>query len=270
MTLTRLHALQDLEPYLCTVGSSRECDKLSFASEETWFEHEIIHHRAVYACVLCGTRGSSKDIERHLKANHDMVQLDSDTLRRLVEMGQVPLERMKPEDCPFCDDMVAKSDGKPPDEESWVSPRSLRLHVAAHLEELAVFSALGNLGTTSQEKSLDEQQSSRVRSQPSRSGEKLRNPRSGLTAQSSIDEERGLNVLDPTSNAMGSGTGVLGDAGRFYWSCVKSCPSRPYLDLKDWRTNLDGSVNAVLVVLWLALRHRALVVIAVTSYVTAA
>jgi hypothetical protein len=270
MALIRLHALQDLKPYLCTVGSSRECDKLSFASAETWFEHEIIHHRATYACVLCGTRGSSKVIEQHLKTKHDMIQLDSDDLRKLVEMGQVPLERVKPEDCPFCNDLVVESDGKRPDEESWVSPLALRLHVAAHLEELAALSVLGDLSASSQEKLLDEQQSSTARSQPSRSGKKATNPLGGFATQSSVAEERGSHLLEPTSNTIDSGTGIPGVRGQVVWLCVRSCPSRPHLDLKARHTNLGGSVNAVQPVILIPIRHCVLAVVAPTFCVMAA
>lgn len=71
---------------------------------------------------------------------HDMSNLSADDLRNLVEMGQEPLQRMRPEDCPFCDAYVSEGQWYDEKGETWIGAREFQHHVAEHLERLAVSS----------------------------------------------------------------------------------------------------------------------------------
>ncbi|KAK3390306.1 hypothetical protein B0H63DRAFT_538563 [Podospora didyma] len=153
----RVHAFRDLKAYVCTAGGS-DCDTDYFSDRNTWFEHEIRHHIAAYACTLCqGPKVTSQDNFRaHLvNEHHHFSEQQMETLQDVSR--QIP-SRFLAEDCPFCDDWGQRiherqlkaqdPKGKWPSEPSTsdaqktttlVSATRFKRHVALHQEQLAIF-----------------------------------------------------------------------------------------------------------------------------------
>ncbi|TLD23119.1 hypothetical protein PspLS_07620 [Pyricularia sp. CBS 133598] len=141
------HAFGDLKAYTCTAG--QECKDLLFSGRNSWFEHELHYHRSTYKCFLCSgvSLPTHGDLKKHFLQQHP--DLQGDQVLGFIEQGRQPLKYHNARDCPFCDDWAehirTKQDPKGkgiegPEGEVRVSGSRFRRHVAAHLEQLAIFS----------------------------------------------------------------------------------------------------------------------------------
>ena len=141
----RRHIFTDLNPYVCTF---EYCDSRLYSTRHKWFEHELEAHRKDWQCKVNGCGRVFKAVrllEAHVKTHH----ADSVTETQLPALLQVcgrPLDRMAPEDCPFCDQWADHLRRTQPINGSQLGHRSLvvtskqfRDHVSRHMEQLALF-----------------------------------------------------------------------------------------------------------------------------------
>ncbi|KAK4085499.1 uncharacterized protein Triagg1_489 [Trichoderma aggressivum f. europaeum] len=105
----RLHAFHDLRPYSCTVGGA-ECDSLAFQDRNSWFQHELDCHKSQYECSLCDFFGTSD-------ASHGRCWKKSSALQTKDE----------------------SQSGETKGKSILVRTSQFKRHVAAHLEQLAIF-----------------------------------------------------------------------------------------------------------------------------------
>ncbi|KAH7028839.1 uncharacterized protein B0I36DRAFT_363460 [Microdochium trichocladiopsis] len=138
------HAFRDLKAYSCTAG----CDKM-FGDRSRWFEHELAEHLTRYTCSLCVSSSESfseSSLRRHVSQAHSTVP--EHMISGLLSSGRISITRFRSSDCPFCDDwgtaLVAKLDPAgtrygPENKGISVTTSRFRRHVAAHLEQVAIF-----------------------------------------------------------------------------------------------------------------------------------
>ncbi|KAK4212994.1 hypothetical protein QBC37DRAFT_464736, partial [Rhypophila decipiens] len=148
----RVHAFRDLKAYVCTAGGSSQCNGEYFGDRNTWFEHELHHHRSTYACTLCSAHEPvSHDVFLHHMTVHHP-QVSGHQLRAVGDVSRQPPTHFDANDCPFCDDWAdqirQRADPKgerpatvsfPPDDPTLVSATRFKRHVALHQEQLAIF-----------------------------------------------------------------------------------------------------------------------------------
>ncbi|KAM7204849.1 hypothetical protein V8F33_001438, partial [Rhypophila sp. PSN 637] len=148
----RVHAFRDLKAYVCTAGASSQCNGEYFGDRNTWFEHELHHHRSNYACTLCSAHEPvSHDVFLHHMAVHHP-QVSGHQLRAVEDVSRQLPAHLDVNDCPFCDDWAdqihQRSDPKGkrpaadstfPDNPTLVSATRFKRHVALHHEQLAIF-----------------------------------------------------------------------------------------------------------------------------------
>ncbi|KAH9884170.1 hypothetical protein F4778DRAFT_763884 [Xylariomycetidae sp. FL2044] len=144
----KIHAFSDLKAYVCTAGDAKCSNKL-FSNRDTWFEHELQHHRCSFVCKICSYESPLRDnLRSHVISNHG--SLPHDHLSTLLEGRTIVPTRLRASDCPFCDDwartLQERQDGKGPavepgDDSMGVTVPLLRFkrHVATHHEQLAIF-----------------------------------------------------------------------------------------------------------------------------------
>jgi hypothetical protein len=139
----RKHAYSDLKPYVCC-GGKGECDLELFSSRNTWFTHELESHRYQWICFLCQQEPltSLARFQSHVQNKH--VEIPVSQIPEVAQICKRPLQYISAIDCPFCDDFEAKlreRGGAAVGTEVIVVPAVIfRRHVAAHLEQLALFS----------------------------------------------------------------------------------------------------------------------------------
>jgi hypothetical protein len=144
----RRHAYKDLKAYVCTLGKGK-CDSEMFGDSRTWFDHELQCHRMQWMCVLCAKGGfrTSADFESHMKDKHTDVLINDSQLEIFKGAGQRAVDAIAADDCPFCDEWGATLKNNTPAPKStessevviMVEPIQFRRHVAAHMEQLALF-----------------------------------------------------------------------------------------------------------------------------------
>lgn len=140
------HAFGDLKAYVYTVGDAA-CDDEFFGSRDSWFEHELKHHRARYSCVLCSLGPiPAAELRKHVSETHGT--FSADQLGMLLDAGQEAIANLKAGDCPFCDDWAAALEARAgskdgpivgPKQVVHVKAGRFKKHVAAHQEQLAIF-----------------------------------------------------------------------------------------------------------------------------------
>lgn len=89
---------------MCTLGGVDCKDKL-FEDRDSWFDHELKSHRALYCCPLCATNGASlapKELREQILNTH--AQFNDEQLQRLQDASRDAAPTFKAQDCPFCDD----------------------------------------------------------------------------------------------------------------------------------------------------------------------
>ena len=132
---------------MCTVGEAG-CENKLFGDRDSWFKHELTHHRTRYDCALC-THGplAPKDLQAHIQKTHG--SFSGPQLQMLQEWSLETLHTFNAQDCPFCDDwadvLCSKSDprgkGSGSDHsraDTLVSSRQFKRHVANHQEQFAI------------------------------------------------------------------------------------------------------------------------------------
>lgn len=142
----RMHAFRDLKPYVCTFNSSK-CKTELFEDRNSWFEHELQHHRSKHTCSLCqqGPFTSKSDIISHIVSAHG--SFSQDQLSAILASGIQVSTRLDASDCPFCDDWADTLQHRNPNSKlvsgqaggSLVSLTRFKRHVATHQEQLALF-----------------------------------------------------------------------------------------------------------------------------------
>lgn len=120
-----------------------------FGERDSWFNHELKHHYAIYGCSLCGRQGFGlTELEKHIIACHGTYS--GEQLAALTEQGKMVPHKLKAQDCPFCDDWAATLSHRKIQAESGdasgcqpgnilVSLTSFKRHVATHQEKMAAF-----------------------------------------------------------------------------------------------------------------------------------
>ena len=131
-----LHVFMDLEPYQCTFDSCLRAHK-TFGVQDDWFRHELDKHRLckVWYCQSCDYEvGEKEDIELHLREKHkEAVAKDNlSTIATLCE--RYSDKTITDQLCPFCG--ISK-----------LLSEALKLHIADHLEQLALLSIQDNKGS---------------------------------------------------------------------------------------------------------------------------
>lgn len=144
--LCRRHAFADLKPYTCCARKG-ECDLVMFADRNSWFDHELQHHRHEWICLMCQSEPfrSLEEFRSHIEIKHNEVPMEQ--ISDLVRVSQQQLNRIPATDCPFCDDFSQKLRSRPTKISAGVSDpdgilvdaRQFRNHVASHMEQLALF-----------------------------------------------------------------------------------------------------------------------------------
>lgn len=176
-----MHAFRDLKSYVCTFDDEK-CKTELFEDRNSWFEHELQHHRSRYTCSLCreGAFASKSEITDHITSAHR--SFSPDQMSMLLDSGrQVPVF-FDAYECPFCDDWaetlqhqgdpsVKIVSGEKPS--VLVSSTRFKRHVATHQEQLAIFAVprstekIGSPSWGSVDSVLPNSVSSRVSDQPS-------------------------------------------------------------------------------------------------------
>ncbi|KPM38171.1 hypothetical protein AK830_g8420 [Neonectria ditissima] len=141
----KMHAFRDLKSYVCT-SHDEKCRNELFEDRNSWFEHELHHHRSQYTCTLCGEGPvtSKSDLTSHITSAHG--SFSPDQISMLLDTGRQVPALFSAEDCPFCDDWAealrSREDpnGKSQVNGLLVSPSRFKKHVATHQEQLAIFS----------------------------------------------------------------------------------------------------------------------------------
>lgn len=148
LTGHRIHAYRDLKSYVCTSGGD-ECEHKMFGDRDSWFNHELRHHHALYMCKLCGIQCTATNmLQQHILGEHG-THSDEEVLS-LIEHGKLVPSQLKARDCPFCDDWASilshrrhQTEGRPSssihETDILVSPTHFKRHVATHQEQLAIF-----------------------------------------------------------------------------------------------------------------------------------
>ena len=131
-----LHVFMDLEPYQCTFDNCLRAHK-TFGVQDDWFCHELDNHRLckVWYCQSCDYEvGEKEDIELHLSEKHkEAVARDNlSTMATLCE--RYSDKALIDQFCPFCG--ISK-----------LPSEALKLHIADHLEQLALLSIQDDKGS---------------------------------------------------------------------------------------------------------------------------
>lgn len=145
----RKHVFADLRTYVCTLP---DCDAPPFADINAWFNHEMQNHRVRYQCMLCSSRHFDEESRyiSHIRKSHPELLVSVDE-RVLLDIARRPMEQIPAQDCPCCSDWEDRlkgrltSEGTQPstlqglNEVVTVTLTDFKRHVAAHLEQLALF-----------------------------------------------------------------------------------------------------------------------------------
>lgn len=177
-----MHAFRDLKSYVCTFDDEK-CKIELFEDRNSWFEHELQHHRSRCSCSLCreGPFASKSEITSHITSAHG--SFSPDQMSMLLDSGRQVPALFNAYECPLCDDWaetlqhqgdpsVKIVSGEKPS--VLVSSTRFKRHVATHQEQLAIFAVprstekIGSPSWGSLDSVLPNSVSSRVSDQPSR------------------------------------------------------------------------------------------------------
>ena len=121
------HVFADLQPYICTFPDCKGGIN-SFATRRAWSDHEFSVYRTtkIWICNDCTARFPERvSFREHAYSSHGNV-LMRNQLEALVDFAEKPVGIAKDNTCPFCD------------EKSGTQSRSFAMHVARHMEEVAL------------------------------------------------------------------------------------------------------------------------------------
>lgn len=129
------------------IGDSK-CQDLFFGDRTSWFDHELLHHRSHFTCMLCNQDefDSRQSAESHISSIHGSF-LNATQLALLIDSGKKIPNHFKAKDYPFCDswataqEVQLKPKGKGICDVGNIVVTATRFkrHVATHLEQLAIF-----------------------------------------------------------------------------------------------------------------------------------
>lgn len=120
-----------------------------FDDRDSWFAHELEHHRALCLCKLCGYQHmDTKALQRHLLDEHG--PYPNEKMHSIIEHGKLVPSQLRAQDCPFCDDWASillnrrhQTQGQDPSSvhpaDILVSLTHFKRHLATHQEQLAIF-----------------------------------------------------------------------------------------------------------------------------------
>ena len=130
LVLFREHVLHDLRPYVCTFP---HCDLALFSNKESWFKHELEDHRLEWCCQFCSHAPweTPEKYETHLRNDHAN-SLKGIDLSVILQSSKQSVSTVSTSSCPFCDPEVK-------DESLPLDTFSFKIHVAKHMEQLALF-----------------------------------------------------------------------------------------------------------------------------------
>ncbi|KAH6632931.1 hypothetical protein C7974DRAFT_375086 [Boeremia exigua] len=136
----RKHVLADLRPYVCTF---KNCDLKLFPHRQSWFDHELSHHRRTWSCLLCQQRNfKDPDVLRQHLGQYHLHDQENDQIDTVVESGTHTVVAIAASECPFCDEWQADLGKLNPELLSTaisVTPMQFRNHVGTHMQNLALF-----------------------------------------------------------------------------------------------------------------------------------
>lgn len=113
-----------------------------FTNSISWYKHEFKTHWVDWYCRLCQHSSSSRgDLETHTREQHAK-DVTEGQIPALMSVSHRSKNAISPYLCPFCDDwgdelsvtMRGREKSK-----LLVTPHQYRLHVAGHMEQLALF-----------------------------------------------------------------------------------------------------------------------------------
>ncbi|KAF3076130.1 hypothetical protein CFAM422_001133 [Trichoderma lentiforme] len=216
----RVHAFQDLKPYSCTVGGA-ECDSLAFQDRNSWFQHELDCHRSQYMCSLCegGLFLERASLRLHILTSHG--QFPEHQLQIIEDAGRKAPTSFDAQSCPFCNDWSVALQAKEKLKSQEIKSQTIlvrtdrfKRHVAAHLEQLAIFAIPRATEDDGEDKrSLADSLGSNITGLPeSEIQESLPTPGKGSLEERSTNDEDLLNADEgrdddpssPEQYAMGS------------------------------------------------------------------
>lgn len=125
------------------------CQHKLFEDRESWFEHELKHHRSEYTCSLCEKEPPTSilNLTSHITLIHG--SFPPDQLNTLLDTGRQAPKLLRADDCPFCDDWAKILEAREDSNKGFVSgkgstsvlvsPTRFKRHVAIHQEQLAIF-----------------------------------------------------------------------------------------------------------------------------------
>jgi len=137
----RKHVIEDLEPYVCSFST---CSLDSYHSQRAWFEHELLAHRHQWICPKCSEPYEDpRTLEHHINANHSQ-EFTAPQVQSVVELSKRPVNYIRPEDCPLCDDDWASLEPAARtslvEGDLVVNTDQFRRHLGHHLQQIALFS----------------------------------------------------------------------------------------------------------------------------------
>ncbi|KFY11671.1 hypothetical protein V491_07104 [Pseudogymnoascus sp. VKM F-3775] len=123
--LWKKHVFRDLRPYLCTFEQCENPEKL-YLTRHDWIYHETQMHRRQWICASCSQQkfSSRSDMKIHFMEKH-AGQFPESQIMTMVDISERPMDDDEGADCPICLATLSLS--------------ALRIHLATHLEELALF-----------------------------------------------------------------------------------------------------------------------------------
>lgn len=122
-----------------------------------WFKHEMQHHRVDFRCSACPDRSFSDEKHssgrdryiKHMRREHPEIA-EADGFELLLQSSQRPVQTVLASACPLChswEDRIMErvqadaglSEANTEKSDMSVLPHVFKRHIAAHLEELALF-----------------------------------------------------------------------------------------------------------------------------------
>ncbi|KUJ15483.1 uncharacterized protein LY89DRAFT_783619 [Mollisia scopiformis] len=122
------HVFEDLEPYMCTFDKCLRPEK-TYGERDEWFRHELESHRIlkVWVCQSCNEEfDSACACEFHLQDKHSSICGPEEMAMMVSLFEKYSQKGLKADVCPLC---AVK-----------LGAEALKVHVAGHLEQLALTS----------------------------------------------------------------------------------------------------------------------------------
>lgn len=139
--------MSDLRAWTCTF---QDCSYGLFQDRDSWFQHELEHHRRQWICHICSNMAFTfRDaIEAHLLTAHP--ELPNVALGAIINSSSHPMSEIEASACPLCNEwersLIIKAAQLGLSTSHVVAPlHDFRRHLGHHLEQLALFAIPPNL-----------------------------------------------------------------------------------------------------------------------------